>query len=442
MRDNHVGCLVVLGEDEAIAGIVTERDVLAWASEETPGKTSARVEEIMTREVITCPAGTSISEIQRLMVHHQIRHVPLVQEGRAVGMVSGRDVMKHQLNLSKATKGVAEQVAMMSKLLKHLDFDDVAELATNEVPRIFGARRSALCLRKQASPVGDSALLRWNYCPCPENTLQRRLKGFIGATEGSEYLQAVPECCRELGCSGLCAVIPIAAADVSADGSSTISEELGFLCMCGIDESDAQGPRAGELFYYKASLIQDILSVNISNARLSVAARRGAMDALTGLPTRRFFDAALAREYRRALRYKQPFCLAMIDLDNFKSINDTFGHAEGDRVLRALASVMRKEVRSPDVLARYGGDEFVLLLPQTQPEDGRSIVKRMQKAARTVPLMNGAQLSFSCGIAGWTGDPEQTPSDILKQADQALYEAKQTGRGRVVLAGDEAAVTS
>ena len=328
---------------------------------------------------------------------------------------------------------------MMSKLLKHLDFDEVTELGTNEVPRIFGARRSALCLRKQASPVGDSALLRWNYCPCPENTLQRRLKGLTDTLNSGEYLRPVPPCCRELGCAGLCAVIPIVAADLSADGASTVSEELGFLCMCGIDESDAQGAGARDLFYYKASLIQDILSVNISNARLSVVARRSATDALTNLPTRRLFDTALAREYRRALRYKQPFCLVMIDMDNFKGINDTFGHAEGDRVLRALAGLMRKEVRASDVLARYGGDEFVMLLPQTLAEDARALLERVRRAASTLCLPNGAQVGLSCGIAGWTGDPQQTPSDVLKRADQALYQAKQTGRGRVVVATPEPA---
>ena len=147
-------------------------------------------------------------------------------------------------------------------------------------------------------------------------------------------------------------------------------------------------------------------------------------DPLTGVPNRRVWEEELPRELERARRMGTGLCLAMIDLDDFKSYNDRFGHQADDLVLKEAASAWRAEVRSTDLLARYGGEEFVLLLPACALEDAVRIVERLRFVT---PLV-----TCSVGLACW--DFQEAGSDLVERADQALYKAKSGGRNRYVLA--------
>jgi len=147
-------------------------------------------------------------------------------------------------------------------------------------------------------------------------------------------------------------------------------------------------------------------------------------DALTGVPNRRVWEEELPRELERARRMGTGLCVAMIDLDNFKSYNDRHGHQAGDLVLKEAASAWRAEVRSTDLLARYGGEEFVLLLPACALGDAIAIVERLRTAT---PLV-----TCSVGPAMW--DFQEASNDLVERADQALYAAKAEGRNRYVTA--------
>jgi len=147
-------------------------------------------------------------------------------------------------------------------------------------------------------------------------------------------------------------------------------------------------------------------------------------DALTGVPNRRVWEEELPRELERARRMGTGLCVAMIDLDNFKSYNDRHGHQAGDLVLKEAASAWRAEVRSTDLLARYGGEEFVLLLPACALGDAIAIVERLRAAT---PLV-----TCSVGLAMW--DFQEASNDLVERADQALYAAKAEGRNRYVTA--------
>ena len=147
-------------------------------------------------------------------------------------------------------------------------------------------------------------------------------------------------------------------------------------------------------------------------------------DPLTGVPNRRVWEEELPRELERARRMGTGLCLAMIDLDNFKTYNDRHGHQAGDLVLKEAASAWRAEVRSTDLLARYGGEEFVLLLPACALDDAVAIVERLRAAT---PLV-----TCSVGLAEW--DFQEASADLVERADQALYAAKSEGRNRYVAA--------
>jgi diguanylate cyclase (GGDEF)-like protein len=161
--------------------------------------------------------------------------------------------------------------------------------------------------------------------------------------------------------------------------------------------------------------------------------RLATTDALTGaLNRRRLFEVAAA-ELARAARYEHAICLAMLDLDHFKSINDRFGHAVGDEALHAVAEVVRAQLRTVDVLGRYGGEELMVALPETAREPAAIALERIRAAVAAIQLSaEEARLSISAGLV--EVQRGESLDDALKRADAALYEAKRAGRNRLVVA--------
>lgn len=152
------------------------------------------------------------------------------------------------------------------------------------------------------------------------------------------------------------------------------------------------------------------------------------IDELTGLYNRRAWIDALHIAIERARRDKTPFTVALLDLDFFKKFNDSFGHQAGDKLLQSAAIAWLATIRLPDILGRYGGEEFILLLPNTNLEGANNVIERLRPV---VP----ANQTFSSGLALWDGS--ETIERLLLRIDQALYRAKERGRNRTVLAGHE-----
>jgi diguanylate cyclase (GGDEF)-like protein len=179
--------------------------------------------------------------------------------------------------------------------------------------------------------------------------------------------------------------------------------------------------------------------VAIENARLHrVVERQAVTDALTGLANRRQFYEVLGREYERAQRFGQPVSLILLDIDDFKQINDSRGHLAGDAVLHSVAATLSEVIREIDLAARYGGEEFAVLLPQTGPDGAANLAERLRSeiAARSIRFgtdeITGVTASF--GVAAGPVN-EQTQIDLIASADAALYQAKREGKDRVTLSG-------
>lgn len=182
----------------------------------------------------------------------------------------------------------------------------------------------------------------------------------------------------------------------------------------------------GERELMAAQALADSTAVALEHVRvlgeLKEAAALADTDSLTQLPNRRAWDEVLTGAIESGVR---PLCVALIDIDHFKTYNDSEGHQAGDKLLQDAATAWRKVLRSGDIIARYGGDEFAALMPECDTDDARSICERLCAA-----LPEGQ--STSIGIARWDG--LEDANALLARADQALYEAKQSGRGCVSVA--------
>ena len=166
-------------------------------------------------------------------------------------------------------------------------------------------------------------------------------------------------------------------------------------------------------------------------AYLDVCEEAAFTDHLTGLANRRRFERQLEREVARVERFEHPFTLLMIDIDNFKNLNDNFGHDAGDEAIRRLSKVLCEGTRGIDLAARIGGEEFAVLLVETSKEGGFEVAERLRAAIKSLEIPQAGQMTASFGVAECPRDA-QTAADILKAADVALYEAKRNGRDQVV----------
>ena len=183
------------------------------------------------------------------------------------------------------------------------------------------------------------------------------------------------------------------------------------------------GQRADELAEQRRAL-------RVANRRLRWLS---SIDALTGVLNRRALDRRLEEEVSRARREDRPLSVAMIDIDRFKAVNDAHGHAVGDRVLRIIARRLQRGARATDVLGRYGGEEFLLLLPSSDRDEAFALCERLRGRISGRPIAGNA-LTASFGIATVTPPIAGRSAQLVERADAAMYRAKAAGRDRVVAA--------
>ncbi len=157
-------------------------------------------------------------------------------------------------------------------------------------------------------------------------------------------------------------------------------------------------------------------------------------DGLTGLFVKKYFQQRLLEEYNRAKRYQRELAIVVLDIDFFKKINDNYGHLFGDKVLVKVGEIIRSNCRAVDIPCRYGGEEFVIILPETSTKGARQFAERIRKRiARLVILYKEQRITFSIsgGIGSYLEDKPSTGSRLFEFADQALYYSKENGRNRI-----------
>ena len=198
-------------------------------------------------------------------------------------------------------------------------------------------------------------------------------------------------------------------------------------------EHDAFTREDAQLFWMLTLVAENQLTRDYENEGLI---RFAFTDFLTGLKTRGYFEQQLELEIKRADRKRTPIALLMLDLDHFKSLNDTYGHHVGDQVLRDVSAVLMKDLREVDTAARYGGEEFVIVLPETNISGAMQVANRIRRGVEQARFFAGSprqveHLTISIGIAIFDQDA-QTKRELIEAADAALYAAKSQGRNQVI----------
>lgn len=176
-------------------------------------------------------------------------------------------------------------------------------------------------------------------------------------------------------------------------------------------------------------LINELLSIFKLKYLYSEQIFKSSVDGLTGLYNRHQFDINLNQEFNRSKRYKTPFTLAMIDIDHFKNINDTYGHQFGDFVLKEISQIIQNTFRKTDVVFRYGGEEITIIMPETTSQNAILPLEKLRDKI-SEHKFNNQNVTISIGVADFNSDIN-TSDDILKKADEMLYSAKENGRNQV-----------
>jgi len=177
-------------------------------------------------------------------------------------------------------------------------------------------------------------------------------------------------------------------------------------------------------------LLSKIAALQIENYDLKIISTT---DKLTGTYTRKFFENAIETQLKKASREKSQMSIIMIDIDKFKSINDNYGHQKGDEILSKVGNILLKNIRPTDICCRYGGEEFVIILPDTGPSEAEALAERLRSTVEKARLMGqGNSLTISLGISCYPKHGS-IRNELIEKADQALYHAKESGRNRYSL---------
>lgn len=208
---------------------------------------------------------------------------------------------------------------------------------------------------------------------------------------------------------------------------------------CLVTKSTDEELSKQELYYIQQLTKQTATTITRANVYADIL-KHATLDALTGFYNRRQLDERIKQETASAKRKKTPLCAIMIDIDYFKKVNDTYGHAAGDLILKTVAKIMRSQLREYDIAGRYGGEEFVILLPQTNIEEALTVAERLRKSVEKkvidiekVNTKNKTKtISVTISLGVYSFNLTDKPEILIMNADKALYQAKESGRNRVV----------
>ncbi len=223
-------------------------------------------------------------------------------------------------------------------------------------------------------------------------------------------------------------IASLMARDITLPGTERRRDEVGTLMTSFNKMLATIEQQALEINTYATRLDAAYKELESTNARLKETSFK---DEVTGLYNRRFFSLRLEEELSRYRRFNHPVSVVLLDLDGFKAVNDEYGHTVGDDTLREVAQILMKHSRGINVVSRYGGDEFAVLLVETSKAGARLYADRIREVVAKYPFSHGKVITASFGVASLPDDEAGTAEDLFRSADEALYTAKRAGKNQV-----------
>jgi len=348
--------------------------------------------------------------------------------------ISEKDLARRELDeqhdtMMRALRERSDRATLLAKMGELLQScvtrEEVFTAALGFAPKIFPIRRGAVALFNSSRNSVDVAG-QWHDCVLPAQSFQPESCWALRA--GQPHLVAAGDttapCAHAIGVKSSYLCVPILAQ----------GEALGILHIQATEEQ----PNFGEAEMSFKTTFAAQVGLSVANIRLRDALRaQSTKDPLTGLYNRRYLSEMLQREIRRAARSELPLGVMMLDLDHFKRFNDTYGHEAGDAVLRETASFLGRSIRAEDFVCRYGGEEFVVVLPTADLRVAGLRAEGIRSRLRDLVVMHqGHSVGLVTASIGVAALPQHgtTERELLQAADAALYRAKRDGRDRIVLA--------
>lgn len=323
----------------------------------------------------------------------------------------------------------SKRATLLAQLGEHLQScmskDEVFAAALGFGPKIFPVSRGAVALLNASRNLAE-VIGFWHQCQLPETVFEPNSCWALRTGKPHLVVAGDPTapCAHAAGVEHTYLCVPILAQ----------GEALGILHFQATDEAPAL---ADSELSFKTTFAGQI-GLSIANIRLREALRiQSVRDALTGLYNRRYLEETLEREVRRAVRADQELGILMLDLDHFKTFNDTYGHEAGDTVLRETGSFVARSIRAEDIVCRFGGEEFVVILPTANLEASRTRAERIRSKLRELTVLHNGQslgrITVSIGVSALPVNGTSS-KELLEAADAALYQAKRAGRDCVATA--------
>lgn len=335
---------------------------------------------------------------------------------------------KHDISIS-----LLDQVTPLVRKINCLDIDRVADVCITSIPELVSARFASLYildetnnilhLHKHNHPFLINKIVSLNKTPTPLMVMAVRSKELILVpdidTHKKPIIKKSQRTFAENYQTNNCAVVPL------------ICQErvVGVLNLA--DKMDGNGFESWDIALIE--LFSQLIGASIGNIKLFERTQQQAItDGLTGLVNHRTFYEILEKELWRSRRYGGQISLIMVDVDNLKTINDVHGHRAGDKAIKEISKRIKQCIRQIDTAARYGGDEFAVILINTSIIDASVVAKRMLDAVSKIPTCwNNQEIELSISVGLCQYNAQATPEDITSQSDQALYLAKHSGKNTV-----------
>lgn len=425
--------LPVVNDRLEVLGMVTELDVLrAMDYGDNPACSS-----IMSAATATIEADKTVLDALKSLLKHNITQLPVTEGGRLAGIIARRDILR--MFSGQSSDGDLTFVADATRdLLSARHYRDVLRILVRKMGEYFEASRCSVL--KVDSARGFATVLAAFEDESISN-LEIDLRKY-------------PEIKRASSTGEPVIVYDVHEDDLMRPVKETLKDLKSILVFPVISNDRVVGTlelqtRTKKPFGQREIRVAEMLSAVAADAVRAVireerlrelfrdAEKKVVIDDLTGLYNRRFLKVRLEEEFTIAKRYGLPLSCVLFDIDRFKDVNDACGHAGGDKILRRFASCLRQTVRKSDFVVRYGGEEFVLLLPMTDIDGAMAEARRIKDFIDNVDFPYIMVLTVSAGVASFPYPGVRQYEDLIRNADGAMYEAKRTGRNRIVAYGED-----